>query len=150
MKLCSRCKRWKTRDEYTRARNKPDGHYNYCTECRKVIRRIDYQNGKKKSAAKSRRQRYGITASQFALMKGRQEDACAICRTPFASKLDTHLDHDHKTGAIRGILCNRCNHGIGVFKDDPERLSRAISYLKQPQRLPREYRLFDPSEGETA
>jgi hypothetical protein len=42
------------------------------------------------------------------------------------------VDHDHKTGKIRGILCDSCNRGIGIFKDDVNKLNEAIQYLKHP------------------
>jgi len=54
---------------------------------------------------------------------------CTIC----ASKVDLVVDHDHKTNKIRGMLCNRCNQGIGQFKDDPELLEYARIYLLAAQ-----------------
>jgi len=45
--------------------------------------------------------------------------------------LDLHVDHDHITGALRGLLCSACNTGLGFFRDHPELLKRAIEYLNQ-------------------
>ena len=54
---------------------------------------------------------------------------CAICGKPVEGK-DKHLDHNHKTSTIRGVLCNTCNVGLGAFKDDPNLLKKAEAYLK--------------------
>jgi hypothetical protein len=56
-----------------------------------------------------------------------QGGLCALCRTRPA----TQVDHDHATGAIRGILCLLCNAGLGAFGDDPKVISSAIYYLER-------------------
>lgn len=63
-----------------------------------------------------------------------QDGKCAICEIEL-SLLPTkqvHADHCHATGEARGILCHHCNAGLGAFRDDPQRLHRAIAYLRQP------------------
>lgn len=78
---------------------------------------------------------YGITESERTAIIEAQGGVCPICeRTPmkrgaFGSKLGFHIDHDHETGRIRGILCNDCNIGLGLFRDDPSILDRASRYL---------------------
>jgi len=57
-----------------------------------------------------------------------QSGRCAICGDP-PGKRGLHLDHDHLTGIVRGLLCHRCNFGIGLFRDSEELLMRAITYL---------------------
>lgn len=53
-----------------------------------------------------------------------------ICAKPiFARGKNTHIDHDHKSGVVRGVLCNRCNLGLGYFQDDPQCLINAAVYL---------------------
>lgn len=79
------------------------------------------------------RRNYGINFGDYSRMLGEQGGRCAICGSPptggpkSASRL--HVDHDHDTGVVRGLLCNRCNLGIGYFADDPARLAAAIKYL---------------------
>lgn len=59
---------------------------------------------------------------------------CQICSCDLTELniRDVHLDHDHKTGKIRGLLCFQCNTGLGHFKDDVDRLQKAIDYLLRP------------------
>lgn len=57
-----------------------------------------------------------------------QNGKCAICDAEQSFQLA--VDHDHQTGLTRGLLCRNCNQGLGYFGDDPERLLRAINYLK--------------------
>lgn len=75
---------------------------------------------------------YGLTEDDFAAMLDAQEGKCAICGTsePGGAANDTwKVDHDHATGHVRGLLCHRCNLGLGYFRDNPESLEAAIAYL---------------------
>lgn len=59
-----------------------------------------------------------------------QEAACAICKAALVwDSKTTHVDHDHATGKIRGLLCSTCNQGLGSFRDDPVLLEAAAAYL---------------------
>lgn len=68
-----------------------------------------------------------------------QSHACAICERHIelpvgAGGVRAHeavVDHDHATQTVRGLLCSRCNQGLGAFEDQPERMERAISYLRK-------------------
>ncbi len=70
------------------------------------------------------RRKHQLSKSQVADMRAAQEDRCAICGEPAQ-----HLDHDHETGATRQLLCQRCNHGLGLFRDDPGLLHAAAFYV---------------------
>lgn len=76
---------------------------------------------------------YGITLDEYEEMMRDQGGLCAICggvgRTDRDSPLD--VDHNHETGDVRALLCVNCNHGLGKFKDDIERLEKAIAYLRE-------------------
>lgn len=76
--------------------------------------------------------KYKITNDIWNEMFSNQNFSCAICKTKeFKGKgSKPHIDHCHKTGKIRGLLCTNCNHGIGQFKDNLELLQEAINYLK--------------------
>ncbi len=78
---------------------------------------------------------YGITLADFNAMRESQGGVCAICRekpTKGQTKVcgGLYVDHDHDTGAVRGLLCTNCNQGLGHLKDDVTRLQNAIEYLK--------------------
>jgi hypothetical protein len=61
-----------------------------------------------------------------------QNGKCACCGQCEASfKRQLHVDHDHETGKVRGLLCTQCNPGIGYFQDSVERLEKAVAYLKK-------------------
>jgi hypothetical protein len=70
--------------------------------------------------------RYGLTPLQFAQLLADQKGACAICQEPMKSP---RVDHCHKSGAVRGLLCMQCNSGLGMFADNPAVLIRAADYL---------------------
>ena len=78
---------------------------------------------------KQLRDRFGITAEQYWSMHADQEGLCAICNREqcVGTKLD--VDHDHKTGRVRALLCRHCNTGIGLLKDSLIIVGRAFEYL---------------------
>ena len=73
------------------------------------------------------KKKYGITRAVFAETLIAQTGRCAICTDPLTAQLQ--CDHDHETGRFRGLLCGRCNRGLRVFMDDPNRLRAAAAYL---------------------
>jgi 5-methylcytosine-specific restriction endonuclease McrA len=72
-----------------------------------------------------RKHLYGLTSTDVQNWIEFQGGGCAICGDPEAN----HIDHDHDTGRVRGILCASCNRGLGQFDDSAERLRRAASYI---------------------
>lgn len=78
------------------------------------------------------RVKYGITPEKYNEMLENQGGVCAICKTK--PQFDTRkkrlsIDHCHTTGKVRGLLCDACNRGIGMLKDDTSVLMNAINYL---------------------
>ena len=97
-------------------------------------RRALYSEDLPKARAHHRKQKYGIDQVAFDAIIASQGGRCAICREPFPTdRLPTrgeqHVDHDHATGKVRGILCGRCNTGIGLLGENIASLQRAQSYL---------------------
>lgn len=74
--------------------------------------------------------RYGVTAADKQALLAKQRSKCAICRIATPTKGGWHLDHDHKTKEIRGVLCGRCNWMIGHARESPKVLLAAAKYLQ--------------------
>lgn len=75
--------------------------------------------------------KYGLTQDQFNALLRKQNGLCALCRAEQPGTRDWSVDHDHITGQVRGLLCSRCNTGLGQFRDDPELLTRAARYVRR-------------------
>lgn len=78
--------------------------------------------------------RYGITKDGFHAMMAEQGGGCAICggdNRDLKNRPILYVDHCHDTGKIRGLLCDRCNRGIGCLKEDETVLTRALAYLRR-------------------
>jgi hypothetical protein len=73
--------------------------------------------------------KYGITNTQFAELLASQQGRCKICRIEENGRT-WHVDHCHESGVVRGILCDKCNRGLGHFNDSAEVLRRAADYLE--------------------
>jgi hypothetical protein len=81
--------------------------------------------------------KYGVSEGDYNLMLTKQDDACAICKKISINKM-LGIDHDHNTGRIRGLLCDKCNAMLGMADDNIEVLTSAISYLtRSEEELPR-------------
>lgn len=72
--------------------------------------------------------KYGLTLEDYQNMFERQNGVCAICEEIEEGRM-LAVDHDHKTNKVRGLLCGSCNRALGLFKDNPELISRAKEYV---------------------
>lgn len=108
----------------------------HCVECA-ARKGAEYyaKSGRFLAADRHRRNKYGLSPLQFREMITTQQGLCAICRSTLVegslSGAGLVVDHSHTSGAVRGLLCNHCNRGLGLFADDPERLLAAATYLKE-------------------
>lgn len=79
------------------------------------------------------RTKYALTLEGVQAMLDAQDGVCLICRKALTlggrSATSGHVDHDHTTGRVRGVLCSNCNTALGKFRDDPDLLRSAIAYL---------------------
>jgi predicted nucleic acid-binding Zn ribbon protein len=73
---------------------------------------------------------YGMQHGDYGVLVGKQEGMCAICQTVLDRAKYTHIDHCHKSGKVRGLLCNNCNNAIGHLRDDPVAIRAAANYVE--------------------
>ena len=92
-------------------------------------KRKHYQNNPEVYRERSLQRSYGIGIEEYNRILESQESRCAICWVkPDERRLG--VDHDHKTGRIRGLLCNPCNRALGGFQDNSVTVQRAADYLR--------------------
>ncbi|WP_207508211.1 endonuclease VII domain-containing protein [Klenkia brasiliensis] len=113
---CPTCRSAVDEADYSRNSSAPSGFGAECRPCRRTSQNEAYFV-----------RRYGLTRAEVHAMRVAQADRCAICGDQGAA----HLDHAHSTGAVRALLCSRCNMGLGLFLDDPDRLRAAVAYLEK-------------------
>ncbi len=149
MKTCKTCLCDFSLDEFHNSRGWKDGKVPHCKTCEKSRKKEDYLkdrdnrlekaktnywNNRAGARANGIKRRYGITWDDYLDLYNKHAGCCHICAVPlelFGS--DKHkvaqVDHCHKTGKVRGLLCTACNTGLGNFKDDVNLLSKVIGYL---------------------
>ena len=131
MKTCSLCKKEKKDKEFYIDRRSSSGRASRCKECSKSESKRWYQMSDKYRQIirdSGLKHRFGIDSDDYFAMLEDQGGVCAICREKPSGK-HLHVDHNHETGQIRGLLCKTCNHGLGNFKDNKIYLNNAIEYL---------------------
>jgi hypothetical protein len=135
---CRKCGAVKPLSEYHRDRITRNGFKSECKECAlERQRRYQVKNKSKVSASRvaaQRKIRYGVDRYDFDDLLRKQCGRCAICKqTPQerGHNRQFHIDHDHKTNSVRGLLCHSCNLALGHFKDSIEILTAAIAYLER-------------------
>lgn len=126
-KWCPDCSAFKPVDEFPRNRSAPDGRGGYCKPCHTVRGRKNRERLHGSTRHYHLVRRYGLSAAEVAALVDRQGGRCLICARDLGDK--PHVDHDHATGRVRGVLCFNCNGGLGQFGDDVERVRAAAEYL---------------------
>lgn len=154
--FCTLCQTMKTADDFYNDSSRENGKANRCKACSRKYNQEAYRRDPEKSHARIRawhaknkgrvafkrrtperreqikyavaKNHYGITKNQILEMRQVQQDRCLICSASLVKKF--HIDHNHETTAVRGLLCLLCNVGMGSFKDNPSLLRRAAFYLE--------------------
>ncbi|WP_189986634.1 endonuclease VII domain-containing protein [Streptomyces capoamus] len=114
-KLCLKCGEVKAWSEWHRNATASDGLSTRCKACRAAEGRAGHL-----------KRTYGITEAERDAMVVAQRGLCAIC----LDAPPAHVDHCHRTGRVRGVLCFNCNSAIGKLRDDPDVGRRAVAYLE--------------------
>lgn len=148
-KVCTKCGQEKPLEKFHRNAQCRDGRRPDCGECnvksaiasRERMQAEDPEGYKRHRRAIVRKDRYGLTQDEYDALLTEQGGGCAICgeTDPGHSRTSMCVDHDHTCcpgertcgKCIRGLLCGPCNNGLGRFRDDPERLRKAASYLER-------------------
>jgi Recombination endonuclease VII len=126
-KRCRDCGERKPLDEFPRNKNSSDGRRTYCKPCHNARGRETLERLYGNSRHYHLKRRYGISAKEFDELVATQGGGCAIC----GKEEPEHVDHDHLTGEVRGVLCFNCNGGLGQFRDSTDFLRSAATYLEQ-------------------
>jgi hypothetical protein len=122
---CPDCGQIKPLTDFPRNKRGRAGFGSYCKPCHNTRGKVSVA-GRGGSREYHSRRRYGIGQTEFDGLLAEQGGRCAIC----GGADPQHVDHDHRTGWVRGLLCFNCNGGLGQFKDDPKLLAGAYTYLK--------------------
>jgi ribosomal protein L19E len=158
-KHCKKCSRTLGLSQFGNDKTSPDGLTRACKACRNTYqRRLNKETGagkrrndnskeyrKRYYADEGRKRRYedkrlqrefGISIETYEQMYDAQKGRCGICDKPETSSRAKKLavDHCHETGKVRGLLCQRCNRALGLFKDNYRYLEEAVSYLRRKGR----------------
>lgn len=124
VKKCSSCGEVKLLTEFHK------GNYKYGRRpnCKKCRSKEDNTQGRHKWRDYRLKKAYGIGIDEYEEMYAEQNGRCAICDKPNACLV---VDHDHKTGSVRQLLCGTCNAGIGMLQEDVNTLLSAAAYLEK-------------------
>jgi hypothetical protein len=135
---CKSCFRARAKERYPKVREqeiqrvqrwRTENRERYLTTQR---RNKQSPEGRRRERTSYLKRKYGITPERYDELLAEQGGVCAICGREPRPDISLHVDHDHETGAIRGLLCFCCNNALGDFEDDYERLAAAVRYLRPP------------------
>jgi recombination endonuclease VII len=141
-KWCPDCKAFKPLEDFPRNRSGRGGRGGYCKPCHNAKGKETYIRLYGSTREYHLQRRYGIGQVDVDRMLAEQDGACAVCKKPEPE----HVDHDHETGIVRGLLCFNCNQALGNVRDSLAVLQSLRDYLmpsnmSAPAAVYQEYRL---------
>jgi Recombination endonuclease VII len=138
-KRCTKCEELLCHRKFSKNPKGSKGLRSDCKKCAALVSKSWRNNNKEyntlrnkkyhKATGRGLRRKYHMTIEEWVALCEKQNGLCAICRKVLDKGKLTHVDHCHATGKIRGILCSKCNNGLGFFGDNPDNLQRAYQYL---------------------
>jgi len=136
LKVCTKCGEEKSLSEYShkRATGRKPGLQPRCKSCAKEDTKQWTILNKETQRDRYLQRTYGITENEYNAIILHQNNSCLLCNKEFSSVWGPDapvVDHCHKHGHVRGILCNECNRGLGYFKDNPIALRKAAKYIEE-------------------
>jgi len=155
VKICNQCKLDLPLSAFHKCKHNPDGHQYTCKKCQKLYENNRYKNNSeyrerkkawcrksqqkgycpRKERKRKLKQNFNLTVEQYQEMLKKQNGVCAICKQPEKSKHQNGkvrqlaVDHNHKTGKVRGLLCGNCNQRLGTLMSI-DFTTKALKYLK--------------------
>ena len=137
-KSCCTCKEIKPITEFYKNRSNKDGLRPDCKKCANIASNKWNKRNLHKIRLSYNSWNIGVDSELYWDFLNSQNNKCAICnKTVQENKKNLAIDHCHKTDKIRGLLCTKCNLGIGYFRDNVEILKSAINYIENPPLLSR-------------
>lgn len=151
MVKCTRCKEHKEASEFGKEKRRPSGLRHACKTCTAIYKKQyrvkteahikeynrthwyskEYQERRDIKKHRNLKRNHGISLDTYSKMVDNQQNLCAICKNPGIDKYGLVVDHDHTTGKIRGLICQRHNLMLGQAQDNEEVLMNAIYYLRK-------------------
>jgi hypothetical protein len=144
LKRCPTCKMVKAlKDDFFTSKNSNGGYASHCKDCSRILSKKlsdtpeqkekskkRYKKNKKKLRNTFLKRKFGITLEVYNKILKEQKGVCAVCGRKEKNK-SLAVDHDHKTGKIRGLLCGRCNPALGFLQESPKLIKKILEYINK-------------------
>ena len=139
-KRCGQCGEIKPLTEFNRSSKDKDGYQWKCRACYKAYNKSRYTYDIELSRTKHLKRTYGMAPEKYITLFDAQHGVCAACGQPETTNdprtkqiKNLQIDHCHKTGKVRALLCKECNNALGLLHDDVERIRLLLSYAELHQ-----------------